>query len=74
VRPQRVLDRQFVEAQLARQVMELLLCRVAEVDPDDRRGLRQVLGHVREGEALGCQDPGAISPGQRLTHPRRPPL
>ena len=43
---ERVLDRQLVEPELVGELVQLLLGRAAEVDPDDGVGSLEVLGHV----------------------------
>ena len=68
VGPERVLDGELVQAELAGELVELFLRGAAEVDPHHGVGLLQVLGDVGDREALGLEDPLAIHPGHGITH------
>ena len=68
VGPERVLDRQLVQPELAGELVELLLGGPAQVDPDHRVGLLEVVGDVGNREALGLERSLAIHPGQGSAH------
>ena len=74
VGPERVLDRELVEAELAGELVQLLLRRTAEVDPHDRVGLLEILRDVGDGEVLRLEDPLAVHPGVRRAHGARRPF
>ena len=76
VRAERVLDRELVQAELVRQLVQLVRGGVAEVDPDDGVRTGEVVRHVREREALGLQHALAVHPGvghRRSSNHARPP-
>jgi hypothetical protein len=68
VRLEGVLDGHGMQVELAGQPGEVVGRRVHEVDPDDRVGLGESLGHVREREVLGVEDPGPVAPGAHVAH------
>ena len=68
-----VLDRQRVKVELAGQPGEAVDRRVHEVEPDDRFGVGESLGHIREGEVLGVEDPCPVAPGAHVAHAHREP-
>ena len=65
---ERVLDGELVQAELAGELVELVLRRSAEVDPHDRVGLLEVVGDVGDREVLGLENALAVHPGHGLAH------
>ena len=63
VGPERILDRELVEAELVGQLVQLLVGRPAEIDPDDGVGPREVVGHVGDGEVLRLEHSLAVDAG-----------
>ena len=61
-----VLDRQLVEPELGLDLVDVRFSRLAVVDPHDRSGHRQELGHVRDREALF--EELAVAIGPRVCH------
>ena len=59
---ERVLDGEFVQAELGREFVQQLLGRVEQVDPDQRVGILQVVGHLREREVLTVEHTFAPHP------------
>ena len=64
----RVLDGQFVQSQLGGELVELVLRRGAEVDPDDGALLGEIPRDVLEGKVLGFQNSVAVEPAVGVVH------
>ena len=65
---ERVLDGELVQAELAGELVELLLRRAAQVHPHDGVGVLEVLGDVGDREALGLENTLAVHPGHGIAH------
>ena len=57
VRSERVLDGQLVQAELGRQLVQLVVGRAAEVDPHDGVRLLEVLRDLRDGKPSASRTP-----------------
>ena len=63
-----ILDGQLVQAELARELVELLLGRSAEVDPHHGVRLLEVLGHIGDGKVFCLEHTASVHPASDLTH------
>ena len=63
MRPERVLDREFVQAQLVGQRVHVFRGGRAEVDPDDGVRLLEVVGHLGDRKVLRLENTLSVHPG-----------
>jgi len=73
VRTKGIFDGELVQAQLGRELVELLLRGSAQVHPHDGVGLLEALRDIGEGEPLRLKNPLSIHPGHGIAHEDSPP-
>jgi hypothetical protein len=73
VRTKGIFDGELVQAQLGRELVELLLRGSAQVHPHDGVGLVEALRDIGEGEPLRLKNPLSIHPGHGIAHEDSPP-
>jgi len=67
----RILDGHRVQAELGAQHLEIIRVRVAEIQPDHRRFVLEILADVGDRESLKLQHPVPVEPGAGLALGRR---